>query len=735
MNPPHTDAAPEGPGIDKYLPAFAKPAGYPSRGKLIDFTSLRAMVWRQRFIVGSIIALALLAGLLFTLLATPMYQASASVRVSDQTAPLIEGQDIDEAYIPTNEVARYMQTLGGVIESRSMAFQVVDALNLDNNPVLLGNMLQAGQPAGMDDEAWASARRNAAAGAIQSALSLDIPFDTRIIGISVSLPDADLAARVANGYANEFLSDDIRRGLEANSFAREYLEDEIAETRVELQEAEVEAIEYLRRHQIIAQPLADSDSNGDQGSAATMSSANLITANQAYINARARRIEAEQRWRSVANIPALDLPEVQQNPSIQSLRTQKAQRAGVLAELRERYLDGHPSVQEAMREVNALDAEIAAAAGSIKRAIRNEFTIAQRQEAALSGERDRFSAETLDEQDRRVQFSILNREAEAVRAQLDSLLQRYAEISSAANLQSASVTILDEAAVPGAHFSPNMWANLFVALVLGSGIAIVLAVLRETIDDRVSAFDDLERRIGIPALGQTPFVSNEVEGDLDDPFSPISEAYSSIRATVDFSVPKGSKTLQFTSTQPGEGKTTTAIAVARCLAAIGKKTLLIDMDLRRPAVADRIGTGTSANGLLDLLLSRTTLEQALVTDDGNPHLHILPLHTTPENPVVLLSSAVVPELLAQLSSQYDRIIIDSSPVLGIADAPLLSRYVDAVVFVVEANRTHARQINSAIRRLEDFGVDVTGAILTKYRALDAGEYHSYQYKYYSYAKS
>jgi len=722
-------------GVDRYLPLSGQNPAYPRSENLLDFVALRAMIWRQRYVVGGVIAAALVVGLLLTLLTTPMYNASASVRVAEDAAAIVEGQDLTQTYIPTNEVPRYMQTLGGVIESRSMAFKVVDTLQLYDNEDLLADMLQNGQPAGISDEAWLNSRRSAAAAMIRSSLSLDIPFDRRIIGINIAMPDPRMAALIANGYAGEFVAEDVRRGFEANSFAREFLEGEIAETRSELQAAEVQAINYARNQRIFMQPLSGGSDTETGEATPSLASSSLGMVSASHAAARARRIDAQQRWNAIANAPPLDLPEVQQNQTVQTLRTQRAQAAATLAELGERYQADHPAVREATGEIAALDAEIASTARSIKQGLRNEFTIARQQEEALQQELAGLADATLDEQDLRVQFNLLNREAEALRSQLDSLLQRFADVSAASNLQTNRVSILDEAVAPQAPFAPKPFINMIVALLLGSGLAVVLAVLRETIDDRMADYDDVERRIGLPMLGQTPFASDGPEDDLDDPFSPLSEAYSSIRATIDFTLPASSKIIQFTSTQPGEGKTTTAIAVAKRFASVGQRTLLIDLDLRRPAVGERFGKSKNGRGLIDVLHGNASLQDALFTTPETPSLSILALTTIPDNPVVVLSSGMLQEFLSQLATNYDRIVLDSSPVLGIADAPLLARYVDALVFVVEANRTHARQVKSAVKRLEAMGVEVTGAILTKYRALEAGEAYTYQYKYYSYAKS
>lgn len=710
--------------LDRYLPReFAQPA----EAAAVDFTAIRAILWRQRYIILGVIGLALLAGTVLTMLTTPRYDATATVRINIAGGSIIEGQDI-EPFVATNEYARYAQTLSDVVESRSMAFKVVDHLDLQNNTVLFGDAVT---DAGQDDAA--ATRREIAAGMLMGGVRAEAPFETRILSITFNSTDPVLAAGIVNGYTDMFLAENVSEGLEANSYALDYLQEQIATTRTRLQDAELRANEYARSNRLVDQQPASPSEAGDGGGASvSLSAANLAAVNSQFVSARAARMEAEQRWRAVANVPAEQLPKVQQNATIQRLRTELTSAQDRLRELRVRYLDGHPQVVEVLQRIDALERDINVEGSQIKSGIRREYEIAQARESALSREVSMVTDETLDEQDRRVPYNLIDREVSALRDQLAALLGRYNELSSASNLRSNNVTLLDRAIVPGAPSSPNMLRNLIAALALGIGAAAGLALLREVFDNRLRSVEDVKRRFGVNVLGQTPIADNDALSAIEDPFDPVSEAYASIRATLDFvlrDLPH--PVVQVTSTIAGEGKTTTALALAQNCSAQGKRVLLIDMDLRRPSIARAMQTRFGASDLLDVLYGRAPIEQAVLRGE-NDNLQVLGVSRPAANPVEILSSGLLHEFIQRIRYQFDIVIIDSSPVMGIADAPLMSRFVDGVVFVIEANRTNVGQTKAALRRLQDVGASIIGAVLTKFRPLEAGENYNYQHRYYRY---
>ena len=717
--------------IDRYLPSGAEDHAQAQFG----MAEIRAILWRQKAILIGVTAAVLLAALVWTLLTTPTYSATATVRVNPQVVQVIEGQDLTDPYIHPSMITTLMQTQARVIESHDMATRVVDSLGLAEDEALLGDMANAPAPEGIGEDAWAAQRRDMAASALQGGISTELPFDTQLIAISYSSADPQFAARVANAYVEHFLTDELTRTLESNSYAREYLDEQIVDVRARLREAELEANAYARANGLLAPNTRTVGEDGEfeGGTATTLVAANLADINRRYTAARAERLAAEQRWQAIAGIPPARLPEVQQDPIVQRLRTQIAEVEGELSDLRERYRDEYPAVREAQSQLASLRGELSEVGAEIKAGLRNDYQIARRQENALRGELGQVSAQSLNEQDARVQYNLIEREVGSLRDQLAALMDRYNQISAAANLRSGNVTALDAARVPTSPSSPNLLRNLLLGLALGGGLAALLAIAREVLDNRLRTVDDVERRLGVPVLGQTPFVPDDIDGELDESFSPISEAYASLRATIDFMTSREKrKVIQFTSSTPDEGKSTSAKAIAEKYAQMGRRVLLVDMDLRRPALHRFFGGKRGEKGLVDVLHSRVPLEAAL-QPTGQDGLDLLPLGKVPDDPVEILSSGLVAEFVARLREAYDVVLIDSSPVMGIADAPLLARHMDAVVFVVEANRSNSAEARTAIRRLREMNANVLGAVMTKFRALEAGQAYSYDRRYYSYA--
>ncbi|WP_428027504.1 GumC family protein [Altererythrobacter sp.] len=722
-----------GPWVDQFLPVAGQTGrNYPQT--LVTASFVRGVLFRQRYLILATIGVALLAGLILTLLMTPIYQAVATVRIDPYEVNIVEGQDIAPG-LATNEISRYMETQGSVIESKKMARRVAETLDLADNTAFLGPDTMDSRPDGVDDKQWRAERMHMAVAKLRGGITVDIPLDNRIVPISFRSSDPAIAARIANAYADAFVLEDQQRNIEVNQYAQQYLQEQIVDVRARLQDAELAANAYAKRSGIVRQSSGENAGSffGTPSSAPTITGANLAQVNQTYTAAKADRITAEQRWRAITGTPALQLKDVQQSEVIQGLQRARAELVSDLADLRQRYDDDYPAVTEVEAQIASLDSEIGRTASNIKASIHREYEVAARQEQALLGERNRVSNATLNEQDRRVRFNILEREADALRNQLASLLQRFNEIATAANVKTGTVTKLDSADIPETPVSPNILRNLLIALIGGVGLAGGLAILRETFDERLRSLEEIEERLGFPLLGHTPFVS---EGDIAEQtgnrFSPLMESYSSILTALDYSLPRNKNVLQFTSSQASEGKTTTAVVLAMSLARLGRKTLLVDADLRRPSVAAHLGHATPELGFAEVLLGHAEQTDALLP--GTPdNLDVLPVATTPPNPVELLSSQMIEDFIERNRGEYSAVIFDTSPVMGIADSPLLARHVDATVFIVEANSVQFGQARAALKRLRGAGANIAGVVLTKYRALQAGQSYDYQYRYYHYS--
>lgn len=719
--------------LDNFMPGSKQGDKGPS-GEIFDIRAIRGLLFRQRYLLIATVALALLTGLIITLIATPIYQAETTIRVDTDGANIVEGQNLEA--IHANEVYRYMETQGSVIRSRRLALAVTDKLKLYDRPDFLKGMTAEEKPDGVGEEQWAAKRRDAAADKLRAGLEADIPDQNRIVTIRYRSTDPVMAADVANAYATIFVSEDLRRSLEENQYALKYLREQIEDVRARLQEAVLAANAYARRSGIVNQSIAGSIDNDEFGSQnQSITGANLARINATFASARAQRIAAEERWRIVASQPAAQLPEVQNNNAVQTVLARRAELNAQLSELRQRYDDNYPAITDVIAQISAIDRQFASISGDIKNGIRNEYEIALRQEQSLGRELNSLSRRTLDEQDSRVRFELLERDAISLRGELGALLERYNEINSASNLQLGSSSLLDEAVVPSQPISPNLLQNMLLSLMIGAGLAGVLAVLRESFDDRLRSLEDIEDRLGYPVLGQTPYVEDaDIAEQIGNPFSPLMEAYSSLRSTLDYALPRDRNVLMVTSSQAGEGKSTTAMVLAQKSAQLGRKTLLIDADLRRPSIARMFGEARPKLGFAEVVLGHTDLASALMPDTPK-NLDVLPMGALPPNPVELLSSGEVAKFIAHHRDEYSLIIFDSSPVMGIADAPILTRHVDAAVFVIEANKVQRGQVRDSIRRIRNVGGNLAGVVLSKFRALQAGQSYDYQYRYYDYRSS
>lgn len=728
-----TDVPRRGSWSDQFLPGPETQADGASEG-LISLTTIRGLLFRQRLILIGVTAAILVIGLTATLLMRPLYQATATVRVDPAGVQIVEGQDL-APQVSINEIDRYMNTLGSVIKSKRMAYQVVDDLKLATNDTFLGDEFKDGRPSGTTEKQWMTARRDAAVEKIIGGVSVEIPGDSRVMSISFRSLDPQIASMLANGYADAFVKDDLRRSMRSNEYARNYLQEQIQKVSSRLQEAEIKANNYAKQNRIVGNTLSATPAgaaSSESDASAPITIGNLVSINSTYTKARSDRIAAEQRWRAISSIPAMQLPEVQQNATIQSIQTERSQLVAKIAELRQRYGDSYPQIREARAQVAALETQMSRLANEIKNSARDQYEVALRQEQGISAELNSVADQTLGEQDRRVRYNLLDREASALRSQLATLLERFNQLSAAANIDSGSITKLDDAETPSAPVSPNLFKNMLVALVLGMGLAVALAVLREAFDDRLRSSDDVERKLGTQLLGFTPHLPDEeIAVQTRDPFSALMEAYSSLRTSIDFAVPNNHRVLQITSSQPSEGKSLTSMVLARKYAQLGRHTLLIDADLRKPTINYLFDTKRSSIGFAEVLLGDVEIGNALIQDTPE-NLDVLPVGSIPLSPVELLSSTRFTDFLARCRETYDLVIIDSSPVMGLADAPLISQHVDGVVFIVEANRSHYGQAKAALRRLRTAGATIAGAVLTKYRSAEAGLAYDYVYNYYSY---
>jgi len=693
-----------------------------------------AVVRRNRWLILAIIGLALVAALVTTMLDTPRYTATTSVQINDQSEQVL-GEELDDQSAELSkatDVERFLNTQVDIMRSRGLAERVARRLQL-----IGGERFYAAMEVAAPDQSMNEAeRREQAIKLLQDNLTVTLPRNSRIATVSFSSADPDLAAKIANAFAEEFIQANLQRRFDSSAYARNFISEQLEEARVRLESSEREVNAYARNAGLIrTRDTSSGDEKGAGDSAAnSVTTSSLMQINAAANTAKADRIAAEGRWRAIQAAPLLASQPVLANPTVQNLMTSKAELEAELKKNRERYLDDHPSIQQGEAQLATVSQQLNAVANNVRNSIRADYNAAVAAEQRLSSQVTELQGATLAEQDRAVRYNTLAREADTNRSLYDGLLQRFRELNAASGIATSNLAIIDRADRPLEPSSPNLIVNLALALIAGIGVAALVVFVRDQMDDLVRIPEDVEEKIQLPLLGIVP----NVEGDdpaveLADPKSAISEAYGSLRGALLYSTRAGlPKILVVTSAQPTEGKSTSAFAVASGFARMGRKVLLIDADMRRPSVHHRIGND-NRRGLSSLLVSDDPAGSAIVKA-ALPNLDLLPSGPIPPSPTELLTSPRMAGLLDEFAGQYDLVMVDSPPVLGLADAPALAALADGVMFIVESERGRRGALKTALKRLRSVHAVLLGAVLTKFDPDKSGNRYSeyYGYSYYRY---
>ena len=704
----------------------------------IDVRSILAAVRRNIIPFIAIVAGAIAIGVIATVLAVPQYVATSRVLVELTSEGIIEDEVISGAAYRDSD--RFIQTQVDIINSESMAERVVESEGLADSEQFFAAM-GADMPSEEDyadvelgPDGIAGQRRRLATRLLRGSVEAEAPIESGIVAISVQTGDKVVSADLANAVAANYIESNLARKFDSSAYARQFLAQQLAEARDKVEKSERDLNQYSREAGLIR--VTGQTETGDRETTLSVTNDSLMQVNAAASAATAERIGAEDRWRNIANRPPMSVPQVLQNSAVQNLLVQRSRTEAELAEERSRHLDDHPNVIALNSQLERVNSQIDEIGSSIKRAVRLEYESAVDRENSLKNQVSSLRSDALNEQDRGVQFNLLRRVAETDRALYNTLLTRYNELNATAGAASNNVSLVDMASPPAAPSSPNLILNLLLATIAGLGLGAAFIFLRETMDDVMRTPDDVERKLGLPLLGLVPQVEQEdIQEELSDPKSSISEAYQSLVTNLRYASAEGlPRTLVVTSSQAGEGKTTTSQTLAREFAGLGRRVLLIDADLRRPTL-HRIMADKTTEGLTALLAGEKTVDQVIVRSDyaNLDYISALPI---PPAPSALLATADFRGLIDQMLTRYDTIIFDAPPVLGLSDAPVVSTNVDAVLMVIDAAAGRRGAAKSALRRLEMVNAPVIGAILTKFDARAAGgEYSYYGADYYAYSAS
>ena len=414
--------------------------------------------------------------------------------------------------------------------------------------------------------------------------------------------------------------------------------------------------------------------------------------------------------------------ETLQSATISALRTQQAELSRKRAELSAQKGPRHPAMLEIDRQYQSLEEQIQLEVRRIISSVEDEARIARQAVADIDGTLNTQQATLAEQNIGEVSLRELTRDADASRLLYEGLLTRYREIATQSGIEQPDARVVSRASIPTKPSSPVPGLNMIIALLLGAALGAMAVLIVEMMEQSFRTPEDIQKRLNLTCLGQMPFLDRRtrtVDGELltpesfvlKRPLSAYGEALRGIRAGAFFASPdRKVKVVAVTSALPDEGKTTTAISLARISALAGSKTVLVDCDLRRRSATHCIGLEVE-KGLTEVLFRTATLNDVIQKDPGSG-VDIVPLAQAEFTPRDLFGSDAMRSLLEALKSRYDVIILDSAPVLPVSDTRVLGAIADSVLMVVRWGKTPTPVVRNAIDQLQAHGATVAGVVLS-----------------------
>jgi polysaccharide biosynthesis transport protein len=690
------------------------------------------VVLRWKWLILGIILSSLAAGLVATLLMTPKYQATARIEVNREQANVTKVEGLESP--SRGGDLEFYPTQISLLKASSLADRVVKSMNLATNDAFFeahGVKMQneggiftngGGKPLSIKDR---QQREITASKLLLQNINITQIRVSSLIDVSYTSASPKLSADIANAWTQQFIAQSMDRRFASTAEARKFLEGRLADYKTRLETSESELVNYASDKGIIA--LGSSKSaDGKTEVQRTLVSSDLEALNSALAQATADRYASEsrasQRSSGGSSTEALN------NPAITSLRQKRAEIAAEYAKLMVQFEPGYPAARALSEQLKVLDNSIAREVGRVQDSRSSEYRAALGREAALKAKVESLKSSLDTQQRNNIQYNIFQREADTNRQLYEGLLQRYKEIG-VAGVGSNNISVVDVAQIPTSPSSPRSLLNLALALLAGIALAAAAIFALDQIDEGVREPNQISRQLQIPLLGSIPDVENDdTLAMIKDAKSDLSEAYLSIRSNLAFSTDHGvPRSIMVTSTRAAEGKSTTSYALATVLGRTGKSVLLIDADMRSPSVHDFFGK-SNATGLSNFLAGDNDWQQ-LLQQSAFKGLSLIAAGPMPPSAAELLSSDRMLVLMKQLTEKFDHVIVDAPPILGLADAPLLSRAVEGTIFVVEAEGVSVRGAKTSLERLHSVQAHVLGAVLTKLHRRDAGYGYGYGYGY------
>lgn len=657
----------------------------------------------------SVLAACIALALLSTWLQTPRYTATASVVIAPTRSDIGSGSGANAA--PEVESDANVDSQVEVLKAGSLAQAVVDRLGLTRDPAFAASLKPPGR-FGHRRPIVAPSRAEAVT-AVAKGLSVRRVAQTLILEVAYASPDPAVARRIADGFADAYVAQSVDVKLQDSRAANTLLGAQLGNLRAQVETAETAVAAYKARYNLLSV----------QGS--TMAEQEISTLDQQVAANRASEAEATARLQTARQQMSRgshgdDVGEALGSPVIQELRKDRAAASQKLADLQVRFGPRYPDVMSAKDQIADLDNQINA---EIKRVVSNleaQKQVASRRVASIEGSLGEAQGTLGAGNSAVVKLNELQRTADAARTLYEGVLNRVKETQTLGATARADARVTSYAALPDRPSSPKPAINLVLGALLGMGLGIGAVILRQELDTGLSTLDDVEGRLRLPYFGALPTLGSSVRGSrsrsahdvmAQNAGSSFAEAFRGLATALAYNSGRRSPfVVALTSALPKEGKTVASVCLARMMATMRMKVVLVDCDLRRPSVADTLRLSPRA-GLLEVLDDKVTLDEALIHDPDS-QLCVLPLKDvfSTESP---FGSDAMDRLLSELRERFDVVVLDTSPVLPVVESRVLCQKADAVVLLVRWRKTPQKAAMMAAHLLQSMGVRIEGAALTR----------------------
>ena len=717
----------------------------------IDLSEYIDLIRRQWPLIAVTCAVATLLGVLHFFLTPKSYRATTQIQIEQRS---LFPSDNRNPYLEAWLSARYYPTQYELLQSPGLAEQVVTALELDQHPSFNANARREAEGEGSveADRAVVTSIARRLLGGVR----ISPQGKTELVDISYVSSDPQMAAKIANAWAEAYVDWGIKNRETRASRSGELIQNELAVLDQEIAEIEVQLTEYGRNTELIAL--------GTNSDLVLQRLQQLTTDRSQAAN---DRIAKEAAYAELSRTPKETVADRESNGNISVMRRQLLQKEQEQETQRQTYTDNHPTMVQLRREIEEIRRDIGEEVDTkfeeARKRVAAEVQSARQREAALDNEYQKARAQINDQEAAAFEISNLQRALKTKKDQQERLQQQYAETERTTRLSTereTNVHIIYPALVPRAPFRPSLVSDLAIGIGSGTVLGVGIILLLHFLDRTVKTPEELEKLLGHPVLAVIPDVSedrgsygaknvygygrkrNRGDGGGKTPERPmsiellpetrprlaVSEAYRSLRTALLLSTAEKLNVVTVTSAEASEGKTATAANLGVVMAQLGRKVLIIDADLRKPR-QHQIFRHSNRMGLVNHLTGSAELEEIFLATSVN-NLYLCPSGPPPPNPSELLASEKMAEFITLVGLRFDFVILDTPPFLAVADAALPASLADGVVLCFRANRVLREDVKACRDRLHLADVRVLGAVLNRYQRKRQGAYAGRYNKYY-----